>query len=73
MQSLRIAPDKPVRFHINLEGGTGAVSLAGVLASLSPHALAIATHLPFLAIAGTALLIYSDDFITRILTTARGQ
>src|SRR5207244_988583 len=50
-------------------GGTGAVSLAGVLASLSPHALAIDTHLPFLAISGTALLIYSDDFTMRVLTT----
>ena len=69
VQSLGITPDKLVRFLINFVGGTGAVSLAGVLASLSPHALAIDTHLPFLAISGTALLVHSDDFTMRVLTT----
>ena len=66
VQSLGITPDKLVRFLLKLVGGTGAVSLAGILASLSPHALAI---VPFLAISGTALLIYSDDFTMRVLTT----
>ena len=66
VQSLGITPDKLVRFLLKLVGGTGAVSLAGILASLSPHALAI---VPFLAISGTALLIYSDDFTMGVLTT----
>src|SRR5579862_5434617 len=42
------------------EQGTGAVSLAGVLAALSPRVLAILNRPPFLAISGTNLLTHTD-------------
>lgn len=72
MQSLGITLDKLVRFDRNLLEGTGAVSLASVPARLSPHALAIIAHLPFLAIAGI-LFTYKDAFTSSLLIFHRNK